>query len=374
LAPGGGNSGCSAGPEGNGFIRTDGTFSLGGVTDNAYWRIRYFVEDAAGNRTVQDTITTLIDTAAPTAGAVQSPSILTGNASASFSSTVADNVELGDAQPVINYGAFMTLEEARTQIMAYGPPANAGSQTATATVTNFIRSIEDYSAGPGTPVRANLVGFLLRDVAGVVDNAACPAVADAATQTATASGTVLGTATTPWPARTPAPNGNCFIRTDDITTAVNAGIPTSATSASRERSLSFTGLTSFTVASSNPTVCSDRTTAIPGAGGTAPGCATGSQTATVLTASATGPTATFANPFARVNFYYQDPVSTRWVLIGTSTAASVTDNAGNRTFMWTMPWNPANFVAGAYPVRAVGVHTTGMAAATGSITQTITDD
>ncbi len=75
-------------------------------------------------------------------------------------------------------------------------------------------------------------------------------------------------------------------------------------------------------APSNATVC--RTTS---------GCGS-TPTSTVLSVTMTGPNATFANPFVRVDFYYQDPVNGRLYLIGQG-AASASDNTVTSTRTWT---------------------------------------
>lgn len=367
---GGGSNGCSTN---GGYVATAGTFNVGATTTNGYYAVSYFLRDAANNSTDTVTVTTLLDGGAaasvPSAGAITGPSVITGNTSTAFSSSVTDNLDLGDVQPVIQYAALMEIEEALAGVGTYNTPLTT-STTATATIANFIRSIEDGLGGAIT--RANAAAFLLRDVSGVVDNAQCPIpLANGGAQQGSTTGTVAGTATTPWPTRTAVPTGNCFVRLDDISNAVSAGIPTSTTSASRERSLAFTGITGFTAASSNAAgVCSDRTST--GAGQPCPT----NPTTTVLTASAQGPTATLGNPFVRVNFYYRDMATNRSVLIGTSVAPTVTDDGAVpsvRTYAWSFTWNPGNLPAGAYTVEALGVHSTGMALRA-TVVQTLTVD
>ncbi len=68
--------------------------------------------------------------------------------------------------------------------------------------------------------------------------------------------------------------------------------------------------------------------------------ATGDNPATgTLTVTATGPTATFNNPFSRVDFYAANlggAAGTMQVLIGSATVSSLVD-VGVRTFSWTLP-------------------------------------
>jgi hypothetical protein len=107
----------------------------------------------------------------------------------------------------------------------------------------------------------------------------------------------------------------------------------------------------------------------------ATGCGT-TPASTVLTATMTGPNSTFANPFVRVEFYYQDPVNSRWYLIGTG-APSASDNTVTSTRTWTysFTWTVTGLTASdgtafaatpgtAIPVVAVAVHSSGSAVAT----------
>lgn len=346
-----GSGSCASGPLGNGFIATDGTFTTpAGVM--GYYRFTYYVQDAAGNNSSQVTVLTLIDAAAPAVAGIVAPSVITGNASATFSASTTDNVDLGDVQPYTSYttvGRF--LQEPSTAIGSYGPPLET-SMTATATIANFIRSLETTTAG-GAPTgaidRADAISFNVRDQAGVVDANACPAVG--------------------------APNtsaGNCTNRTDDITANVAAGIP-AGTTGNGERTFGNAniGVATFTLAQNNATVCNSTGT------GAGQPCPTNPST-TTLTATATGPTATFATPFVRVNFYYVDPATGRAILIGTSSAPSVTDSgpvgATVRSYIYTATWNPANLAAAAYEVFAVGVHSSGMGLQSPSVVTTVAVD
>lgn len=89
--------------------------------------------------------------------------------------------------------------------------------------------------------------------------------------------------------------------------------------------VSITGFTSFIPASTQPVLC---------AGTLIGGCA--GATFTSVTAVATGVTATFNNPFSRVDFYASN--GTDLVLIGSVPAASATlvDNGAERVWTWTL--------------------------------------
>jgi hypothetical protein len=98
-------------------------------------------------------------------------------------------------------------------------------------------------------------------------------------------------------------------------------------------------------------------------------CATGVPPTTTLTATLTGPAGTFANPFSRVQFYWQDP-SGRWLFIGTA-AVVVTDNTvlNTRTYTFTTVWTPGAVLRPGTPdfssyVIAVGINSAGSALVT----------
>jgi hypothetical protein len=114
--------------------------------------------------------------------------------------------------------------------------------------------------------------------------------------------------------------------------------------------------------------------------GTAAACGATPPASTVLSATMTGPNSTFANPFIRVEFYYQDPVNNRWYFIGAGTA-SASDNTVTSTRTWTYSYTwtvtgltdsaGAPLVNAALPIVAVGVHSTGSALISTGTPQTI---
>ena len=113
-------------------------------------------------------------------------------------------------------------------------------------------------------------------------------------------------------------------------------------------------------APSNPQVCQ----------GTSTACGSTPPASTVLSVTMTGPNATFGNPFTAVQFYYQDPVNTRWYLVGTGTA-SASDNTVTSTRTWTysVTWTVTGLkdsagnplVNPAVPLVAVGITSSGSA-------------
>jgi hypothetical protein len=55
----------------------------------------------------------------------------------------------------------------------------------------------------------------------------------------------------------------------------------------------------------------------------------------VLTATITGATAVFNNPFSRIDFYMKDATGTRYFNVGSATVATLNDNGVTRTFTFT---------------------------------------
>ncbi|MGH7470338.1 MAG: Ig-like domain-containing protein [Longimicrobiales bacterium] len=337
----GGAISCSTGGnQGNGTDANLGAFNIGAIATNAYYRVTTFVRDNATNVSSNHVTLTLLDTQAPGMGGVVAPSIITGNASTQFTTTATDNLDLGDVSAYIGYPAVggWFVDSSPAPIGTYGPDTFTTSGPATFTIPNFIRSVQ-FQTGAGAFAginRANSVTFDVRDQAGVVDNDPCPSVGTPNTSTA-----------------------NCTSRRDDITAAVNAGIP--ATGGLAETSYAavagFTGLFTTNPASVG-TVCNGTTQGPPNP--TPQPCPT-NPTSTIVTASVTGASATFANPFVRVNFYFQGPATGgRQMLIGTGTQTATVDDQTNRTFNWTVTWNvPTGLAPGAYQIFAGGIDSKG---------------
>jgi hypothetical protein len=350
----------TGGNQGNGTeaVAHNTTFNFGNPATQGYYRVTYSVRDNAGNVSATSVVTSLVDTGNPTAGAVVTPSTITGNASAAFSSDVSDNLDLGDVVAYIGYGpaaasvAFIQDVAAPTGIGTYGPDTfTTGPTSATTTVPNFIRSIQ---AGiTGAISRATTVTFNVRDVAGVVDNDPCAAPDDVDD-----------------PALNP--TQNCIARRDNISNAVNAGIPGSGANAQTSFD-DVQGLAAFTTnAPSETTVCNGT-----GTGANQP-CPT-NPTSTTLTVSASGPSTGSepfnTHPFARVNLYYSGPATGgKLVLIGAAAQTATQETGGVRTFNWSLTWTPGSLTPGAYTVVAIGVDSKGQGLVGNNQTVTIVVD
>jgi hypothetical protein len=337
----------TGGNQGNGTeaVGSGVTFNYGNPAVSAYYRVTYWARDLAGNVSSNNVITLLRDTQAPTLGGVTSPSIITGNASAAFSVEASDNIELGDVASYIQYGPttasplFIQDLPAPTGVGTYGPDTFTTSGAATGTFPNFMRSIQEGVGG--TIKRATSITLNVRDAAGMATNNVCPTTAAPAT-----------------------PTTNCRAIRENITTAVNEGIP--GTGANAETP--FTGFTFTTNAPSETAVCNGTGT---GSGQPCPA----EPITTTLTASAAGPSPAFSNPFARVNIYYSGPgTNGRTVLIGTAASTATQDNGTTRTFNWSINWTPAGLAPGAYTVFAIGVDSKGQGLLQNTQTVTVTID
>jgi hypothetical protein len=122
--------------------------------------------------------------------------------------------------------------------------------------------------------------------------------------------------------------------------------------------ISLTNFTTWATALSAATVCD----------GTVPANCTGAvpltgPASTTITASATGTTAIFSNPFAKVDFYIAN--GTDLVFIGSSSSPSLNDNGATRVWAWTLSLTPGTtYGAAARNVYAFGANSTGLVAMT----------
>jgi hypothetical protein len=165
----------SGGNQGNGTnsIANGAAITLAPVPANqGYFRVTYFVRDAAGNTTATTSTVTLQDVGPPVIGGISSPSIITGGGSNVFQAAVSDNVDLGDAVPSVTYGA-LELEYPTVAIGTGYFGTFETSASASVTLNPFILSF--WAGGIGTMASAITLG--VRDQAGLTDNAPCPSTA-----------------------------------------------------------------------------------------------------------------------------------------------------------------------------------------------------
>jgi hypothetical protein len=315
-----------------------GAFAIPNNAEEGYWEINGFVRDQALNFSKPDFFRiTLLDGTPPVAGGISCPSSMPGGANVTCSAGLGDNIDLGRLLPFLSYGGFNFQFPAVT-LGTYGA-ADGLVSTATGnfTAVAFMRAIEatlGTGRAGGAVTEAQTLTFDITDIAGNL--ASTNVNINAAVQFA-AGGAV--------PSLTVAP-------TDVIFAPANV------------LHGNFLHL-----APSNATVCSDAASA-----------ACTSPRSTVLSSTMTGPNATFANPFVRVEYYYQDPVNARWYLIGTGTpAASDNTVTSTRTWTYTFTWTVSGLLdssgaqlLGALPVVAVGVHSSGSALISTGTAQAVT--
>jgi hypothetical protein len=120
------------------------------------------------------------------------------------------------------------------------------------------------------------------------------------------------------------------------------------------------GLANWNVALSGITACNGWMPIPSGDGGAA--CAAAVPATRTVTATATGPTGTFENPFASVNFYAVYPGGSV-LLLGTvpGAAAAVVEQLAptvNRLYQWTFTFDATQRPGGSYEIFAVGVQAT----------------
>jgi hypothetical protein len=288
------------------------------------------VRDQAGNACGPLTRTGLDDDIAPTVGAVSGPSIIpAGNNAVTFTAGAIDNVDLGTAQAQFDYGAVVTnlRTGATTTLGTFGFDVFSTAATVTVTDPQFIRSVETTAAGVPTGVVTNAsdVDLIVTDVA-----------------------------------------GNTTTQTTSIAASVAAG------GSFGPYSTNNPALTNFSMTSTQPVLCNG-----DNAAGTQTTPCPINPTSTTLTAVATGPQGTFANPFQRVNFYYQNAVAgSPTVLIGTGSVSvtDITTPPGERRYSYTTPWSPAGLAAGSYNVFALGVDSQGRALQSNVVVHTVAID
>ena len=302
-----------------------------------YWHLIVHAVDAAwpGNFSSDSMRLTLLDVTAPVVGGISAPASLPGGQAASFTAPLVDNVDLGTLDPFLTYTGGTVFQWPSVTLGAYGfADGLVGAATGNFNVTNFVRSIEGTTAAGranATPNAATTVTFDVYDVAQNLTSAALgitPAV-------------VFGAG------------------------GIIPALGTAATGAAAVDSATFNPTNAlhgnFLHLAPNPVqVCQGGATA----------CGATPPATTVLSATMTGPNATFANPFTQVQFYYQDPVNSRWYLAGTG-AAAATDNTVTSTRTWTysFTWDVTGLtdsagnplVNAAVPLVAVGVHASGSA-------------
>ena len=261
--------------------------------NDGYYTHEAFVRDQAGNVGPSLTRTVLVDLAAPTlAGNITIPTTLTGGALTTFRAAVRDNVDLEAIQLGIEFANGLSLVMGPWKVVGDGFGGNLVTEVTNQPLeVHFIRSIEltDGANSPDGIMHAAQAVFLRAlDVAGNYGISPQPALF--------AAGSV--------------PPG--------------------------QRAWEYApNLMTFSVAADAGTICDIE---IDGNCGNTP-------QSTTISAIATGPTGTFANPYARVWFYREDKNTGRQEFIGEATAVDSQDNGTTRTYRYRITLNAAGLGA-----------------------------
>ena len=331
-------SAAASNPGTFGVVTVDGTATNPGCAGCGYYFFTQTPLDLARNAAPTMTRNVVVDQVAPIVGGIAVPATVTGGASAAFSTSASDNLDLISSDYTLTYAAAPAGGlVANFPIRATGPALGVAfdntlttASSFSVTVPFFIRSVATTTAG-NAPQNNGGAGL--------------PATIAVRAYDAAANASAPGTAAIA-PANVPQ------VGRVDYTVAP-AGANPGAT------------MISFQVANAVANVSN-----CPAAG-CAGNVAPVNPTTVTLSATATGNEAAlpvafqFINPFTQVQFYYFDTVTSEYVLIGTAVAPVVTDNATVtvRTFTWTLTTAfdpPAALGAGTtLKVIAVGVSSSG---------------
>jgi hypothetical protein len=303
--------------------------------------------DQAGNRAAPFVATIVADATGPTVSGIDLPGSITAGSSVTIPATANDSVDVVGSYATVHYtGAGDNLRYAKTPAsgVAFDNTLTRSASIAPV-ISSFIRNLAPATAG--APASTTTTGNNAQSIdVGAVDEAY-------------------------------------------NTGALNAGlgVVSLGTESSNAWSSAFAG--GFVVAadSANITNCPAATGSQTTGCGAAGKTAAAHPTSVNLTASASGTTGTFANPFSTVTFWRQLPGGD-WVQIGSSSSATVTDTgAGNgRTWSYTLSYDPptkdeyGNVLApqfGSGPIAvniiAVGANASGDAVATAPVTIQLTN-
>lgn len=283
-----------------------------------YLTISAFTRDQGGLASATLTETALYDVLAPIHGGIGIPATLTGGTAASLAGSASDNVDLLSAQWWLSspLSGFIRQGTATTLGTAFDATLTTAANF-NYTTTNFMRSVAQTDAGHAPQSNAQLSD----QVRGRVSDAA----------------------------------GNTGDNVQAIS-PINISQVTPLTA--------WAGITGFTTWQgftsqanvSNP-ACTNPVAAV-------------NPTSTTLTAVATFTNLTANFPFSSVNFYIPDADGLTPIGVG---AVSVSTSLTNRTFTYTLAWDPACSVpAGVTNLVAIGVNTAGDALMTQVIPVTIT--
>lgn len=273
-------------------------FPATGATEG-YYTLTADLLDQAGNATnLYNGVQYLYDVTPPTfSGGISLQSSYVGNQPGSFSISASDNINLGTATGVLQYGAVDSLQYPAQSLSTFG--AFNTSQTINLQIPQIIACLSPNSAGPipaGT--KLSQVDITLKDFAG--NAAAAPA--------------------------TQAIGG--------------AYVPTCST-------VGITPINTFTSTSAAATISKT------GAGG--------NPTSTLLRADANVTGNTSPDPFSRVEFWYRvTGAGTPLKFLGSTTSVPV-QAGGNRDWLYSFTLSASALANANYDIVAIGVDANGNA-------------
>ncbi len=305
-----------------------------GTNVDGYYTYTASVFDLATNFTALPSRTALVDRQAPVMGGIQVPATLTGGQAVNFATQATDNLDLISSDFTLTYAIAPAGLANNLAIRAPGPSLGVAFDNTLTTASSFSFAVASFVRTIATTSAANAPQFnpiLPTNVTGRTYDAGSNQSAPSTSAITAANIPLIGTGIAPQTNFTlPQPN-----------TAVFQTFQVSNAAAS--------------ISNCDPTAVA--------------GCPAHATTVN-LTATATGtegagpPAFQFLNPFpAGLSFYYNDPVTLEWILIGTVPAPSVSDNvtATIRTFTWTFGgWDPPTALGtGAVNIVAIGVNSVG---------------
>jgi hypothetical protein len=303
------------------------------------------VSDLATNVTSLPSRTVLVDRAIPIMGGIQVPATIAGGASINFATNATDNLDLVSSDFTLRYpGVGISIRTPGPSLGATFDATLTTSSSFSYNVPFFMRTLVQAAGNvppAAAPNRPDLITGRVYD--------------GAVNQSAPSSGTITA--------------ANIPLTGTGIAPQTDFSLPQSNTA----RFCGTAGATcpapgySITNAAATISNCP--------ASGCAGGAAPAHPTSVTLAAQANGteqataPTFQFLNPFpAGLSFYYLDPVTTEWILIGSVAAPQVSDNvtATVRTFTWQLSWDPPSSLGtGAVSIIAIGNASTGDGLASG---------
>ena len=302
--------------------------ATGGTNVEGYYTTSITLTDAAGNQTVLVTNQlNSFDQSLPTfSGGISLPAVIAGGATNTFTTTVADSLDLGSIFGVVSYpGAGMSIQYPSQVIGTFGSPLEQSSTNLGYTINNWIRCLN-----------------------------VAPNFATAANQPA-----------------------NIALTVTDLTTIASTNSTTLTSGAFGANAQTCTGTVGNLGGTAVP-ISFGPVTANYGTGNTQvdlDGVSVPANTSTTVTMSVVAdvPLNTSVDPFTRVDFYYDSDPGAGITLtrIGSGTAL-LAQTPTQRTYTYSFVWDPAAPVpTGSVLVTAVGVDAQGDAVAATGVFVTI---